>query len=80
METCFKILQLKFDQKLTNRCIGLTMKISASTVSPALKPRLCHGPFLKRYPTMALKNSSSRPKAYLHQSGSCRICFTSIPR
>ncbi|HBC0336880.1 TPA: IS21 family transposase, partial [Salmonella enterica subsp. enterica serovar Napoli] len=32
METCFKILQLKFDQKLTNRCIGLTMKISASTV------------------------------------------------
>ncbi len=24
METCFKILQLKFDQKLTNRCIGLT--------------------------------------------------------
>lgn len=32
MDTCFKILQLKFDQKLTNRCIGLTMKISASTV------------------------------------------------
>ncbi len=32
METCFKILQLKFDQKLTNRCIGLTMKISSSTV------------------------------------------------
>ncbi|EOV0286662.1 IS21 family transposase, partial [Salmonella enterica] len=32
METCFKILQLKFDRKLTNRCIGLTMKISASTV------------------------------------------------
>lgn len=31
METCFKILQLKFDQKLINRCIGLTMKISAST-------------------------------------------------
>jgi len=23
METCFKILQLKFDKKLTNRCIGL---------------------------------------------------------
>lgn len=32
METCFKILQLKFDQKLTNRCIALTLKISASTV------------------------------------------------
>lgn len=32
METCLKILQLKFDQKLTNRCIRLTMKISASTV------------------------------------------------
>lgn len=32
METCFKILQLKFDQKLTNRCIGLTLHISASTV------------------------------------------------
>ena len=36
METCFKILQLKFDQKLTNRCIGLTMKISASTVFEVL--------------------------------------------
>ncbi len=23
MDTCFKILQLKFDQKLANRCIGL---------------------------------------------------------
>ena len=23
METCFKILQLKFEQKLTNRCIAL---------------------------------------------------------
>ncbi|EHJ6107725.1 hypothetical protein KBS15_004856 [Escherichia coli] len=32
MESCFKILQLKFDQKLTNRCIGLTLHISASTV------------------------------------------------
>lgn len=32
MDTCLKILQLKFDQKLTNRCIGLTMKISSSTV------------------------------------------------
>jgi hypothetical protein len=36
METCFKILQLKFDQKLTNRCIALTMKISASTVFEVL--------------------------------------------
>jgi transposase len=36
METCFKILQLKFDQKLTNRCIGLTMKISSSTVFEVL--------------------------------------------
>ncbi len=26
METCFKILQLKFDKKLTNRCIGLTLR------------------------------------------------------
>ena len=32
MKTCFKILQLKFDQKLTNRCIGLTLHISASIV------------------------------------------------
>lgn len=36
METCFKILQLKFDQKLTNRCIGLTLHISASTVFKVL--------------------------------------------
>ena len=36
METCFKILQLKYDQKLTNRCIGLTLKISASTVFEVL--------------------------------------------
>jgi len=36
METCFKILQFKFDQKLTNRCIGLTMIISASTVFEVL--------------------------------------------
>ncbi len=26
MEACFKILQLKFDQKQTNRCIGLTLR------------------------------------------------------
>lgn len=38
METCFKILQLKFDQKLTNRCISLTLKISASTVFEVLTP------------------------------------------
>lgn len=36
METCFKILQLKFDQKSTNRCIALTMKISASTIFEVL--------------------------------------------
>ncbi|EAT7399673.1 hypothetical protein DUB99_19930 [Salmonella enterica subsp. enterica serovar Bonariensis] len=36
METCFKILQLKFDQKLTNRCIGLTLHISASTLFEVL--------------------------------------------
>jgi hypothetical protein len=36
METCFKILQLKYDQKLTNRCIALTLKISASTVFEVL--------------------------------------------
>ena len=38
METCFKILQLKFDKKLTNRCIGLTLHISASTVFEVLCP------------------------------------------
>ncbi|ECG5644773.1 hypothetical protein E1K64_24190 [Salmonella enterica subsp. enterica serovar Poona] len=32
MKTCFKSIQLKLDQKLTNRYIGLTMKISVSTV------------------------------------------------
>ncbi len=32
METCFKILQLKFGQKLTHRCIALTLNISPSTV------------------------------------------------
>lgn len=32
METCFKILQLKIDQKLTNCCIALTLKTRASTV------------------------------------------------
>ena len=37
METCFKILQLKFDKKLTNRCIGLTLHISASTVFEVLQ-------------------------------------------
>ncbi len=36
METSFKILQLKFDKKLTNRCIGLTLHISASTVFEVL--------------------------------------------
>jgi transposase len=36
METCFKILQLKLGQKLTNRCIGLTLKISPSTVYEVL--------------------------------------------
>ncbi len=36
METCFKILQLKFDKKLTNRCIGLTLHISASTIFEVL--------------------------------------------
>ncbi len=33
METCFKILQLKFDKKLTNRCIGLTLHIPADNRS-----------------------------------------------
>nr|BEK81553.1 hypothetical protein EATA8330_44480 [Enterobacter asburiae] len=28
METCFKILQFKYGQKLSNCCIGLTLKIS----------------------------------------------------
>lgn len=83
METCFKIRQLKFDQKLTNRCIALTLKISASTFlrcSPALKPRLSHGPSLKPYPTRPLKSVSSRPKVPLRQSWLCLTCFTSILR
>ena len=65
METCFKILQLKFDQKLTNRCIGLTMKISASTVFEVLarlKRLLCLGPFPMRCHMMLWKNAFSRPK------------------
>lgn len=36
METCFKILQFKYGQKLSNRCIGLTLKISPSTVYEVL--------------------------------------------
>lgn len=36
METCFKILQLKLHQKLINRCIGLTLNISPSTVFDVL--------------------------------------------
>lgn len=32
METCFKILQLKFGLGLTHRCIALTLNISPSTV------------------------------------------------
>ncbi|WP_439412731.1 IS21 family transposase [Enterobacter ludwigii] len=36
METCFKILHFKYGQKLSNRCIGLTLKISPSTVYEVL--------------------------------------------
>ncbi|WP_045449946.1 transposase [Citrobacter sp. S-77] len=36
METCFKILQFKYGQNLSNRCIGLTLKISPSTVYEVL--------------------------------------------
>lgn len=36
METCFKILQFKYGQKLSNRRIGLTLKISPSTVYEVL--------------------------------------------
>ena len=36
METCFKVLQLKFDRKLSNRTIGLTLNISSSTVFEVL--------------------------------------------
>lgn len=36
METCFKVLQLKFDRKLSNRTIGLTLNISPSTVFEVL--------------------------------------------
>ncbi len=71
METCFKILQLKFDEKLTNRCIGLTLHISAPTVFEVLaasKPLLCHGRYLLIYPMTCWRNSSSRPKTPLNQS------------
>ncbi|HIE1976830.1 TPA: hypothetical protein ACXKGF_004920 [Escherichia coli] len=37
METCFKILQLKFDQKLTNRCIGLTLLTKPVDTRPTLE-------------------------------------------
>ncbi len=30
METCFKILQLKFDKKLTNRCIAAKWHLNRS--------------------------------------------------
>jgi transposase len=40
METCFNILQLKFDQKLTNRCIRLTMKISVEVLARFKAPSL----------------------------------------
>lgn len=36
MATCFKVLQLKFDRKLSNRTIGLTLNISPSTVFEVL--------------------------------------------
>ena len=36
METCFKVLQHKFDRKLSNRTIGLTLNISPSTVFEVL--------------------------------------------
>lgn len=36
METCFKVLLLKFDQKLSSRTIGLTLNISTSTVFEVL--------------------------------------------
>ena len=36
METCLKILQLKFEQHQTNRTIALTLNISPSTVSDVL--------------------------------------------
>ena len=83
METCFKILQLKFDQKLTNRCIALTLQSVHQQFlrcSPALKPRLSHGPSLKQYPMMPLKSASSRPNVPLHQNWWYLTCFTSILR
>ncbi|HCQ8413643.1 TPA: hypothetical protein OME36_001785 [Klebsiella michiganensis] len=36
METCFKVLLLKFDQKLSSPIIGLTLNISTSTVFEVL--------------------------------------------
>lgn len=81
MEICFKILQLKFDQKLTNRCIGLRY-ISAPQpflrFLSASKPLLCHGHYLLIYPMTHWRNSFSRPKTRLHQSLLCLTCCTSI--
>lgn len=63
MESCFKLLQLKYDQKLTNLCIGLTLKISVSTVFESLarfKATSCRGSSPQGYLTTPLKNSFSR--------------------
>ncbi len=72
METCFKILQLKFDKKLTNRCIGLTLHISASTVFEVLArfkaSSLSVRHYLLIYPMTRWRNSFFRPKTPLHQS------------
>lgn len=37
METCFKILQLKFDKKLTNRCIVTGSFKPSGLFPPALQ-------------------------------------------
>jgi hypothetical protein len=56
MENCFKILQLKFNQKQTSCCIGLAMKISVSTVFEVFAQCLtrlalqCAGQALHRQP------------------------------
>ncbi|RAP71502.1 putative transposase [Candidatus Erwinia dacicola] len=83
METCFKILQLKFDQKLTNRCIALTLNISASTIFEVLtcfRTIVLPWPLPEAIPMTPWKNASSRLKAHQHQSLSCRTCSTSILR
>ncbi len=61
MESCFAILQLKFDLKLTNRGITLMLKISASTffqILARIKGTSFSGHFPKRCPMMPSNTTS----------------------